>query len=120
MPLLYPDSPSAITQAEDAFTYREEMRQLVLDVAEMENAHDHQITDIQGQLKGIQEQNRYVQMLSAAKTNRRLIVTSSARDSCLKQVWAHVRKLNEWAAEAREIINGKSLPSPGQCGSLDV
>ncbi|KAF4226013.1 hypothetical protein CNMCM8980_006105 [Aspergillus fumigatiaffinis] len=82
-----------------------------------------QITDIQGQLKGVQEQNRYVQMLSAAKTNqtnRRLIVAASARDSCLKQVWDHVRKLNEWAAEAREIINGKSLPSPGQCGSLDV
>jgi hypothetical protein len=77
-----------------------------------------QITDIQGQLKGIQEQNRYVQMLSAAKTNqtnqtnRRLIVASSARDSCLKQVWDHVRKLNQWAAEVREIINGKSLPCP--------
>jgi hypothetical protein len=74
-----------------------------------------QITDIQGQLKGIQEQNRYVQMLSAAKTNqtnRRLIVAFSARDSCLKQVWDHVRKLNQWAAEVREIINGKSLPCP--------
>jgi D-alanyl-D-alanine carboxypeptidase len=79
-----------------------------------------QITDIQGQLKGIQEQNRYVQMLSAAKTNRRLIVAFSARDSCLKQVWDHVRKLNQWAAEAREMINGKSLPSPAQCGPLDV
>jgi hypothetical protein len=52
-----------------------------------------QITDIQGQLKGIQEQN-------------------SARDSCLKPVWDHVRKLNQWAAEVREIINGKSLPCP--------
>ncbi|KAH3455343.1 hypothetical protein KXV78_006687, partial [Aspergillus fumigatus] len=74
------------------------------------------ITDIQGQLKGIQEQNRYVQMLSAAKTNQtnqRLIVAAGARDSCLKQVWDHVMKLkNQWAAEVREIINGKSLPCP--------
>ncbi|KAH3454980.1 hypothetical protein KXV78_006925, partial [Aspergillus fumigatus] len=90
VPSLYPDGPSAITQAEDAFTYREEMRQLALDVADanaewrtlattraclerggVQRAHllfsyrqrketdqiAAQITDIQGQLKGIQEQN---------------------------------------------------------------
>ncbi|KAH1425363.1 hypothetical protein KXX32_006573 [Aspergillus fumigatus] len=34
VPLLYPNGPSAITQAKDAFTYREEMRQLALNVAE--------------------------------------------------------------------------------------
>ncbi|GIJ84959.1 hypothetical protein Asppvi_003814 [Aspergillus pseudoviridinutans] len=57
---------------------------------------------------------------SAAKTTQRLIIAASARDSYLKQVWDHVRKLNQWAAEAREIINGRNSPSPGQCGSVDV
>ncbi|GIJ84951.1 hypothetical protein Asppvi_003806 [Aspergillus pseudoviridinutans] len=118
-PLFQSDDPSGINQTEDAFTYREEIHQLALKLVEngersrppgralsgiQRKETDQivaQITDIQGQLKEIREQN-------------------SARDSYLKQVWDHVRKLNQWAAEAREIINGKSLPSPDEGGSLDV
>ncbi|KAF7585592.1 hypothetical protein BBP40_010494, partial [Aspergillus hancockii] len=122
-PSFHSGGPSGINQAEDAFTYRE-LHQLVLELAEngersrppgrvlsgmygtegrveawlalpwvVQRAHllrsdrqkkesdqiAAQITDIQGQLKEIREQN-------------------SARDSFLKQVWDHVKKLNQWAA----------------------